>query len=135
MPPEWNVKVLTESDFWTHADALKIRVREVQLEQDGYSEMNPKRRYIYIHDELRGVERLYALWHEMGHHWCHSAHIQFFLGTNPILEAEAEVIAVCALIPRTILPPRFAWSEIQELYGYPQWMLNWRWTVFRKWRI
>jgi len=132
-PPEWNVRVFTEADFWDECRRLRISVREVQLEQPAYSIVRVVNPRIYVHDELRGVEKLYVCLHELGHHLMHRAGIQFFLGCKDRIELEAEVFAVCALIPQTILPPRFAWSEIRDLYGYPDWMMNRRLAVFKKW--
>lgn len=135
VPSEWNVRVLTEDHFWDYCAARRITVRIVPLEQPGYSLVRKVDARIYIHDELRGAERLYTMFHELGHHWIHARGIQFFMGCKSRIEMEAEVIAACALIPRTILPPRFGWSEVQELYGYPDWMISFRNLVFRKYGL
>lgn len=133
-PPEWNVRVLTEDDFWTYCDERNIDVRPVQLEQPGYSITDPAKPIIFIHDELRGIERLYTLYHELGHHFLHPSRIQFFCGWDQKIEFEANVIAACALVPRTLLTHHWP-SEIAELYGYPNWLVTFRQKLLEYWEI
>jgi Zn-dependent peptidase ImmA (M78 family) len=133
-PPEWNVRVMTEADFWSHADAAGIVVSEMQLEQPGYSIYCDGSPHIFIQDQLRGVDRLYTLWHEIAHYWLHKARIQFFLGLNQDIEFEANLVAACALIPQTMLTHYWP-NEIAQEYGYPDWLIKYRQVIFEYWDI
>lgn len=92
--------MLTEDDFWQYCQASKIIVREAQLEQPGYSLLCENRPHIFVHAELRGVERLFTLFHELAHNWLHPARPQFFRGADKKIEFEANLVAACALIPK-----------------------------------
>lgn len=133
-PPEWNVRVLTEDDFWTYCDAARIVVREVPLEQPGCRLVCDGKSHIFIHDRLRGVDRMYTLWHEMAHAWLHAPRTQFFLGLNKTLELEANAVAACAMIPRTMIAHYWP-SEIAEEYGYPEWLIKFRETLLKYWQL
>jgi len=126
--------VLTEVDFWDYCAASRIVVREVQLEQPGYSMVYEGRLHIYIHDQLRGVDRLYTLYHELAHHWLHPPRIQFFLGMDKNIEFEANLVAACALIPKTLLAHHWP-SEIAEEFSYPTWLIKYRQTLLEYWDI
>src|SRR5262249_52996827 len=102
-PPEWNVRVLTQDDFDYYCDRAGITVREVQLEQPGLSPCRNGLPQIFINDELRGAKKLFVSFHELAHHWLHPPRIKMFIGWEDAIEVEADVVAVCALIPKTVL--------------------------------
>ena len=133
-PPEWNVRVLTEDDFWQHCDGAGIVVREAQIEQSGLYLFNDGRPQIYLNDELRGAERLFVAFHELAHHWLHPPRIQFFRGWKKAVEVEADIVAACAMVPQTLLAHYWP-GEIAELYGYPHGLVELRREVFDRWRI
>jgi Zn-dependent peptidase ImmA (M78 family) len=133
-PPEWNVRVFTEDDFYWHCDRAGIIVREVSLEQPGLYICRDGPPQIFLDDELRGAERLFVGFHELAHHWLHPPWIQLFRGLEESVETEADVVAACALIPKTILTHYWP-SEIAELYGYPPSLVEYRREVFDRWRI
>lgn len=125
---------MTQDDFDYYCDRDGIVVIEAQLEQPGvyiHSEGQPE---IYIHDELRGIERLFAGFHELAHHWLHPPGIRMFSGWNKQLEDEANIVAACALIPKTVLTHYWP-SEIAELYGYPHRLVDLRCEVFDRYKI
>lgn len=131
-PPEWNVRPLNEMDFWDYCNDLKIIVQEAPLEQPAYSIVIKKQRYIFVHDELRGASRLFALYHELAHLWLHPPKIHFFKGWNEAHEIEANVVATCALIPRTRI---VHWSASELAEEYPEWLINLRKTTLEHWKI
>jgi Zn-dependent peptidase ImmA (M78 family) len=133
-PPEWNVKVLTQDDFDYYCDRAGIAVREVSLEQPGLYICRDGQPQIFLNDELRGTERLFVGFHELAHYWLHPPRIQFFLGWEETVEVEADVVAVCALIPKTVLTHYWP-GEIAELYGYPPSLVELRREVFDRWKI
>lgn len=134
-PPEWNIRRLTEVDFWTYCDAAKIIVREATLEQPGYSIVCDGKPHIFVHNELRGAARLFTLFHELAHHWLHPRRIQFFQGTgSEDVEIEANIVATVALVPKTLLI-HYAPSELSDLFGYPDWLIEKRQTILEEWGI
>lgn len=135
-PPEWNIRVLTEDDFYEYCDKENILICEAQLEQPGvyFPYGRGRKPQIILHDELRGANRLFAGYHELAHHWLHPPGIQHFLGLKTMVEVEADIVAACALIPKTLLT-HFWPNEIAELYGYPHWIVELRCRMFDKWRI
>lgn len=82
----------------------------------------------------RRAERLFIAFHELAHHWLHPPGIQMFHGFGRRVEFEADVVAACALIPKTVLTHYWP-SEIAELHGYTYDLVNFRCEVFDRWRI
>jgi Zn-dependent peptidase ImmA (M78 family) len=134
-PPEWNVKVLTQDDFDYYCDCDGIAVSETPLEVPGLYICRNGQPEILLSDELRGAERLFIAFHELAHHWLHPPGIQMFHGLpSPRVELEADVVAICALIPKTTLTHYWP-SEIAELHGYTHDLVNFRCEIFDRWRI
>lgn len=65
--PDFNKKIYTEEDFWRIAKKLKIIVRELPLDVDGYHERKRGRYYILINSRLRGLKWLHTAFHELCH--------------------------------------------------------------------
>jgi Zn-dependent peptidase ImmA (M78 family) len=133
-PPEWNIRVLTQDNFDHYCDQAGITVREVPLEQPGLYIPGNGRPQIFLNDELRGAERLFIAFHELAHHWLHPPGVRMFFGWAKQIEVEADIVAVCCLIPRTVLTHYWP-SEIAELYGYPHDLVRLRCEVFDRWKI
>jgi len=133
-PPEWNVRVLTQDDFDYYCDQAGIIVIEAPLEQPGLYIHSNGQPQIFINNLLRGTERLFVGFHELAHHWLHPPGVRMFFGWSKQLELEADIVAACALIPKTILTHYWP-SEIIELYGYPYDLVTRRCEVFDKWKI
>lgn len=133
-PKWWNIRQLTEDNFWDFCDERKICVREAQIEQPGYSIKIDGQNFIFVRDDLRGIDRTYTLWHEMGHYFLHPQRIQFFLGLDKTVELEANAFAACALIPRTWLNEGWIGETAKE-YGYPEWLIKFRQTLLQYWEI
>ena len=133
-PPEWNVKVLTETDFWLFCAADGVVVREAPTELHGFRLKQRDRHVIFINSRLRGAERSFVLWHEWAHHLLHPPGIQFFHGYDSLTETEADAFAACALIPRPLLGHYWP-SEIAELYGYPTDLIEFRQDIFDQWKL
>lgn len=133
-PPEWNVRVLTQDDFDYYCDRAGIAVGEVSLEQPGLYICRNGHPQIFISNELRGAGRLFVCFHELAHHWLHPPGVRMFFGLNQQIETEADIVAACALIPKTVLTHYWP-SEIADLYGYPHELVTRRCEVFDKWKI
>ena len=133
-PPEWNVRVLTEDDFYQYCDEARVIVRETQLEKRGLYMPIDGVPHIFLNDTLRGVERLYISFHELAHHWLHPPGIQMFHAFRHITETEADIVAACALIPATVLTHYWP-TEIAEIYGYPHRLVTLRCEVHDRYKI
>jgi len=133
-PPEWNIRVLTDDDFQQYCDADGIVVREIQVEQPGLYMICDGAPTIFIDETLRGSERLFVAFHELAHHWMHPPGIQMFFGLAKIVELEADVVAICSLIPKSVLIHHWP-SEIVELFGYSHWMVHFRCEIFDRYKI
>src|SRR5262249_36092392 len=103
------------------------------LEQPGYSIVIKGQKYIFVHDQLRGTDRLFTLYHELAHHWLHPPRPQFFHGLNRHIEFEANVVAACALIPRTRIEHWWE-SEIAE-DGFPERLIKFRQILLKYWGV
>lgn len=133
-PPEWNVKVLTETDFWILCASARILVEEVPISRHGFRIERDRYSVIFVNNRLRGAERMFVLWHELAHVFLHPPGIQFFHGYNSQTEDEADTFAVCSMIPRPLLDHYWP-SEIAELYGYPPDMVEFRRDIFDRWKL
>lgn len=94
-PKEWNVRVLDEEDFWFYCGVGGILVQEVPMMRAGLSFIRHGHNVIWIRDDLGGAERLFVLYHELGHFWLHPPGIQFFHGLGGSLDDEANAVAAC----------------------------------------
>lgn len=65
--PDFNVRALTEEDFWKEAKRNRIYVREEPLLIDGYYEKKNRKYSIIINSNLRGVRWLHTAFHELMH--------------------------------------------------------------------
>jgi Zn-dependent peptidase ImmA (M78 family) len=125
---------MTAEDFDYYCDRAGITVSEKPLEQYGLYVLGDRGPEIYIHEDLRGVDRLFTAWHEIAHHWLHPPGVQLFQGWNKAIEIEADIVAACALVPRTLLPHYDA-SEIVDLYGYSSQLIDLRLEILSRWQI
>ena len=133
-PPGWNIRVFTEEDFWFLCAQQQIQVHEVPLERLGMHLTRRDRHVIFVSDRLRGAEKQFVLWHEFGHGLLHPAGIRFFQGYDSLVEQEADAFAACAMIPRTVV--QHCWpSEIADLYGYPEDLIQFRFDLFEMWKL
>lgn len=131
-PAEWNIRVLTEDDFWSYCDLSRIVVSELPIERHGLHFKRRGAHHIWVSNRLRGPRRNFVLWHELAHFWLHPPGIQFFRSWEDAIEKEADAVAACAMIPRTLL--NHYWdSEIAELHGYPLSLVELRRTIFDLW--
>lgn len=103
--PEWNVRPLTESDFHRLCRRFRIRVVEMPLTVGGFCYRMGGRDFIAINSRLRPHAKLAVMFHELGHFLFHApetgATANFHgVGRRTRKECEADVFALCALVPR-----------------------------------
>jgi Zn-dependent peptidase ImmA (M78 family) len=132
-PLGWNRRVFTEADFDRLCRRERIRVCEIPLSVGGFYMRARGRQFIYLDSRLRGVRRLRAALHELGHYYLHAGAeptSAFFYGLRPDAreEFEADAFAAVAMIPEPLLRRLLAW-EIEEEYGYARDLINFRLKV------
>lgn len=65
--PKFNVKPVTEADFWRACKKFRIVVKQMPLTVDGYHERKRGRYYILINERLTGEKWLHTAFHEFCH--------------------------------------------------------------------
>lgn len=63
----FNVKPLSDKDFWRVVKRERIVVKEIPLIVDGYYQKKRGRHYIIINSRLRGTKWLHTAFHELMH--------------------------------------------------------------------
>lgn len=134
LPADWNMRVFTESDFDNLSFAAGVRVFESEMKIEGAYCVYDGSPVIFINRALPWPRKLFVKFHELGHHWLHYPGVQFFLNTHSKVELEANIVAVCSLVPFPLLRDRDLW-EIGQEYGYNWSLLKFRAEVFEKWGL
>ena len=101
----WNERPLGEADFYRLCRRFSVKVTEMPLSVGGFYYRVGGRDFIAVNSRLAGTEKLAVLFHELGHFLFHApdngATANFHrVGTRTRKEREADVFALCALIPR-----------------------------------
>lgn len=65
--PHFNLRAITEEDFWKAAKKSRIVVRELPLLVDGYYQRKRGRHFILIDKKLTGLRWLHTALHEFCH--------------------------------------------------------------------
>ncbi|MEP6945065.1 MAG: ImmA/IrrE family metallo-endopeptidase [Acidobacteriota bacterium] len=107
----WNERVLTEADFHRICRRLRVRVEEMPLGPGGFYYRVLGRDYIAIDSRLSGTAKLLVQFHELAHFLLHTpesgATANFHgVGRKTRQEREADLFALCALIPLSSLRSR-----------------------------
>ena len=100
----WNERPLTEADFYRLCRRFKVKVQEMPLATGGFYYRVMGRDFIAVDSRLASVKKLFVLLHELGHFLFHtpeSGETANFhgVGRRTRKECEADVFALCALIP------------------------------------
>ena len=112
----WNERPLSEADLFALCKRFKISVQEMPLSVGGFYYRVMGRDFIAVDSKLTRHQRLAVLFHELGHFLFHTpesgATANFHgVGRRTRQEAEADVFAVCAIVPRSLIESR----SVQEL--------------------
>src|SRR5690242_9065854 len=135
LPEAWNVKVHTLEDFYVYCAAHSITVcEEHSVAERGLYIPCDGMPTIYLDCDLRGHEKTKAALHELGHYLFHPGGIHGYEGKDSGPDYEADVFAVCAMIPRTVLRSHGV-GEIIEEYGYSIDLIEFRQEILDIWRI
>jgi Zn-dependent peptidase ImmA (M78 family) len=134
----WNKRPLTEKDFWAICKKEGIEVFE-----DDTKYMRWKGVYTIIDDtpviilnaKLAGLERLWTMFHELGHHLLHSPETCFFSdSTVHKAQSEANAFAAIALIPEKAVRQMPLW-ELYELDEFSVKLFQIRLEVFENYKM
>jgi Zn-dependent peptidase ImmA (M78 family) len=110
----WNKKQLTEADFYRICKKQGVVVLEndtAVMKWKGLYMMIEGVPTIIINAKLKGLERLWAMFHELGHHILHSPSTCFFSeSTVHKTQSEANAFAACALIPEQYVRQMYLWN-------------------------
>ncbi|HRI05157.1 MAG TPA: ImmA/IrrE family metallo-endopeptidase [Pyrinomonadaceae bacterium] len=112
----WNEREMTETDFYRLCRRFKIKVVEMPLRTGGFYYRVMGRDFIAVDSRLRREKKLLVLFHELGHFLFHTpesgATANFHgVGRRTRVEREADVFALCALIPKQFIESK----PLQEL--------------------
>lgn len=126
---------MTESDFYRHCDESRIVLHEdLQIKERGVYIVFDDRAHIFIDPRLQGFERLLVAFHELAHFWLHPVKVKHYRGENTVAEAEAEVVATCAVIPRPIIE-HVSPKRICDIYGFLPSLVEKRREILEQWRL
>lgn len=131
--PDFNTRSLTEDDFYTVCESENITVIEHDKPFSWWMTVEGKP-FIVLNKRLRGLKRLYVMWHELGHHFLHfgseANQVYFSELIKSKTELEADALAIIAICPKQIgndfleeNPTKFARKLLKErekllfLYG------------------
>ena len=110
---DWNKRPLTEADFHKLCRRFKVVVHELPLKVGGFYYSIMCRHFIAVDGRLSPQKKLFVMFHEFGHFLLHvpegPATANYHgIGRRTRKEIEADMFALCALIPR-------CWLESEEL--------------------
>lgn len=134
----WNRRLLTEKDFYAICEKLGVEVVEnhtKKMRWKGIYTVIDGIPTIIINAKLKGLERLWTLFHELGHHLLHSPSTCFFdESTLRKTQSEANFFAAYALFPEKIVRQMPLW-EIYELDEYAVKLFNMRLEFFELYKM
>ncbi len=135
----WNERPLTESDFYQICKRLKIKAIEMPLRVSGFYYRVMGQDFIAIDSRLCGQKRLAVMFHELGHYLFHTpesgATANFHgVGIRTKKECEADIFAICAIIPRNWLTSRDP-HLLAEDDGFPPEMISQRYEIFELYNV
>jgi len=118
--PDWNIREQTEDDFFAFCEAAGIDTEIERMRIRGVHSRAMGRDKISISDQLGTLQRLFVMFHEVGHFIMHApgreSHANFSGYGDPREEQEANAFACCALVPLSMLKLRPG-EELAEIYG------------------
>lgn len=136
--PAWNERRLTERDFHRICRRCSITVTEMPLMTGGFYYRVKGRDFIAIDSRLSGPKRLFVMFHELAHFLLHvpdsGATANFHgVGRRTRKEREADLFALCALMPKNLLLELTAEELIEE--GFAIETVHERLSIFQQKKI
>jgi Zn-dependent peptidase ImmA (M78 family) len=111
----WNERPLSYSDFEASCEQQEIIVQRAPIQTLGMYFVCEGQPFITLSTQLHGVRLWLVAWHELAHHLLHPPGLRCFSpGTVSKLEAEAQAIAICAVIDENTLYKILAQGELHD---------------------
>lgn len=134
----WNRRPLTEADLYAVAERQGVLILEDStddMEWNGLYTVIRKTPVIIVRADLKGLERLWTLYHELGHHLLHAPATCFFAeGSQHKAEHEANAFAACALIPERYVRQMYLW-DLYEVDEFAAKLFQIRLEVFENYKV
>lgn len=133
LPPDWNRRVLTLNDFYDLCSREGIHTRGSVAIPRGMYFPEGNDDFILLNPQLQGWQKVKTCFHEWAHALLHREQqgVQFDGGSDPRLDAEADIVALCALMPQRMMEG-FTAPEIVKRFGYPAEMVAQRMMIYRQ---
>ena len=137
---DWNKRPLDETDFYRLCRRFKITVEEMPLSVGGFYYCLLGRHYIAISSKLPEREKLFVMFHELGHYLLHvpdtGVTANFHgIGKKTRIESEADIFALCCLIPLEMIERRRDLRELADIDGFDEETLSARIDVYERYGI
>ena len=134
----WNERPLTEADFYRLCKRFDVRVIETPLHTRGFYFRLMGSDVIAIDCKLSGTAKLAVLFHELGHflfHMPESGPAANFhnVGRRTRQEIEADIFALCAVIPKTLIETRSITELVYD--GFPAELIAERNEIYLRYGI
>lgn len=128
----WNRRPMTEKELHRLARRTRLRVKEMPLRVHGFYMQMQGVSFICVNSRLNARLRLKVAFHELAHHLLHNGKPHFYqIDPGMKEECEAEVFALCAIIPQKLLK-KYTLAELHEHEGFTWEMLRQRREIFEK---
>lgn len=123
----WNERVLTYEDFELTCEDEGILILHLPFSREGLYGVCEDIPVIVLNENLRSIKKVEVAWHELAHHFLHTpALCCFSKDLKRKYQFEAQVVAVCALIPKPLIEPLLRSDDLSE---YPEKLLEFRLKV------
>lgn len=134
----WNERVLCEDDAFELARRLGVSVQVKSMSTDGFYFRLLNREFITVNRDLPKERRLKVLFHELAHLLFHAPESGPWFGFHGVgkrnrQEKEADIFALCALLPLPILQSRSSRELIEE--GHDPKIVEERFAIFSRYGI
>ena len=133
-----NSRALTERDFYVICEREGIYVAEDDSEDmkwNGIYTIIDGVPVIIIKASLRGLERLWTMFHELGHHFMHTPSTCFFsAATLEKHQSEANAFAAIALIPVKVVRQIPLW-ELYDIDEFSTKLFQIRLEIFALYKV
>jgi Zn-dependent peptidase ImmA (M78 family) len=130
----WNEAPMNEDDFHRLCRRHRITVQEMPMRVSGFYYRMLGHHYIAINSVLRPPDKLFVMFHEFAHYLIHAPDrgetANFHgIGRRTRKEVEADVFAVCAIIPRPMVE-RCSAQDLIEIEGLPEHLVRQRLDIY-----
>ncbi len=135
---DWNKRALTEKDFFNLCKKLGVLVFEEDpdcVPGEGVYVVVEGIPVIFINNTLKGLKKLWVMFHELGHHLLHTPETCFFSeSTVHKAQSEANLFAAIALLPEPMIRQIPLW-EVYEVDEHSANLLQTRLEIFEIYKV